>query len=138
MSEMQWRKANGETGTYTGPLIHLGSGIPRRMGDHGVRRALYDLAFGYVSGFPIRDIIPFAIRSLWPSPVQSIEVVDDPGVTVGTAYVECPVCNDLMPATVTAEIREDSESEEMRLACTPDMTDIHAHMWSHENGRSER
>jgi hypothetical protein len=65
-SDMQWRRADGSTGEYFGPLFELGQGIPRNLPDHGFRRALFDLALGYVSGFPVRDIIPFAFRSLWP------------------------------------------------------------------------
>lgn len=64
--DMQWRRADGSMGTYHGPLKSLGHGIPRPMRDHGFRRAMFDLAFGYVSGFPVRDIIPFALRSLLP------------------------------------------------------------------------
>lgn len=65
-ADMTWRRANGSTGEYHGELIELGMGIPRRIPPHGIRRVLYDLAFGYVSGFPVRDIIPFALRSLFP------------------------------------------------------------------------
>ena len=74
--QMQWRKADGTMGTYTGPLIYLGRGIPRPMGDHGIRRALFDLAFGYVSGFPVRDILPFAARSLFPQRAATIEAAE--------------------------------------------------------------
>ncbi|WP_138945260.1 hypothetical protein [Plantibacter sp. M259] len=73
-ADMQWRKANGQTGRYTGPLMDLGRGIPRKMRDHGVRRAIFDLAYGYVSGFPMRDIIVFAGRSLFPAPVLTATV----------------------------------------------------------------
>lgn len=65
--DMQWRRADGSTGTYEGPLFDLGYGIPRRIPAYGLRRSLFDLAFGYVSGFPVRDIIPFTLRSLLPS-----------------------------------------------------------------------
>lgn len=64
---MQWRRRDGSTGTYSGELLDLGYGIPRKRGFWGVRAALFDLAFGYVSGFPVRDILPFAARSLLPS-----------------------------------------------------------------------
>ena len=63
-SDMQWRRADGTTGEYRGELVDLGHGIPRHIPQWGPRRALFDLAFGYVSGFPIRDILPFALRSL--------------------------------------------------------------------------
>lgn len=65
-ADMTWRRADGTLGEYHGELIELGMGIPRRKGPHGIRRAVFDLAFGYVSGFPVRDIIPFAARSLFP------------------------------------------------------------------------
>lgn len=74
MSDMQWRKANGQTGEYTGPLMPLGHGIPRCMRDFGIRRAIFDLAFGYASGFPVRDIIPFAIRSLFPYRIVTVDL----------------------------------------------------------------
>lgn len=63
--DVQWRRADGTTGTYHGPLRSLGVGIPRPMRDHGFRRAVFDLAYGYTSGFPVRDIIPFAACSLF-------------------------------------------------------------------------
>ena len=65
--DMQWRRRDGSVGTYRGPLYPLGYGIPRaRHKSWGVQRALFDLAFGYTSGFPVRDILPFAARSLFP------------------------------------------------------------------------
>ena len=65
-ADMTWRRADGTMGEYHGELVELGMGIPRRKGAFGIRRAMFDLAFGYVSGFPVRDIIPFAVRSLFP------------------------------------------------------------------------
>lgn len=65
-ADMTWRRADGGIGEYRGEMVELGMGIPRRKGSYGIRRAVFDLAFGYVSGFPVRDIIPFAIRSLFP------------------------------------------------------------------------
>lgn len=136
MTDMQWRKLNGDTGTYTGPLVNLGHGIPRQMGAHGFRRAVYDIAFGYVSGFPVRDIIPFALRSLFPQRALEAEVAYAEKVDpshVGTVHILCPDCGYLMPATVSAEIA-DAEFADMgqaTLVCTPDMTDVHAHMWTH-------
>jgi hypothetical protein len=56
---VSWRRADGTTGEYTGPLQELGHGIPRRDTGPGIRRALFDLAFGYVSGFPVRDILAY-------------------------------------------------------------------------------
>lgn len=65
--DMQWKRADGTIGTYTGPLDDLGYGIPRNPRTQwGIRRAIFDLAFGYVSGFPIRDVLAFSARSLLP------------------------------------------------------------------------
>lgn len=134
MSSMQWRKADGSTGMYEGPLLDLGKGIPRPMGAHGFRRALFDLAVGYASGFPVRDIIPFAIRSLWPSPMLEVVIEEQqPGpAVIGTVYIGCPECGEPMPATVSVEVVDpDDDGLHAELVCTPDMTDIHAHVWSH-------
>lgn len=66
--EMQWRRADGTFAEYAGILDDLGYGIPRNPStEWGIRRALFDLAFGYVSGFPIRDVLAFSLRSLLPS-----------------------------------------------------------------------
>lgn len=54
-------------------------------------------------------------------------------VEVGTAHIECPECGEVMPAAVTCQIIESDEGGQT-LACTPDMTDIWAHVWSHDNG----
>lgn len=135
MSDMQWRKAGGETGHYNGPLFNLGHGIPRQLPEHGPRRAIFDLAFGYVSGFPVRDIIPFSIRSLFPQqpqPAQMQEVAEDEAFQVGTVWVGCPACGENMPATVSAEIVEDEDGRP-QLQCQPDMTDLWAHMWTHRD-----
>lgn len=65
--DMQWRRADGSFAEYTGPLDDLGYGIPRNPHTQwGIRRALFDLAYGYVSGFPILDVLTFAARSLLP------------------------------------------------------------------------
>lgn len=136
MNDLQWMKANGEIGEYKGPTIALGKGIPRKMGEHGFRRAMFDLALGYASGFPVRDIIPFVMRSLFPQGVREAALVEEPDgpPVIGAAWIECPVCGEFMPASVTAEIEDDDYAHvgEARLTCTPDMTDIHAHMWQHE------
>lgn len=107
------------------------------MGAWGLRRALFDLAFGYVSGFPVRDIVPFVLLSLLPrsareaaTDVESVPVQGD--AVVGTVHVMCPECGTLMPATVSAEIVDEAgDGQAARLICTPDMSDIHAHVWSH-------
>lgn len=43
---------------------YLGFGVNpiRYTLKHGIRRAIYDFAFGYVSGFPVRDILPWVWR----------------------------------------------------------------------------
>jgi hypothetical protein len=55
------------------------------MRDHGIRRALYDVAFGYVSGFPITDILTFSAQALIPHrqiPTVQAERVASPGIHV--------------------------------------------------------
>lgn len=52
-------------------------------------------------------------------------------MTAGTIHVECPECHEAMPALVTCQVVTD-EYGEQSLACKPDMTDIWAHMWSHD------
>jgi len=79
--EMYWRRADGSQGEYVGPLRDLGHGIPRPDHGPGIRRALFDLAFGYVSGFPVRDILAYVLRSSFrEGPVLEAtaeEVADD-------------------------------------------------------------
>lgn len=56
----------GKTRTLTADFT-LGEAHHRPMGDYGLRRALWDIAFGYVSGFRILDIAWFVLtRSLHP------------------------------------------------------------------------
>ena len=80
-ADMTWRRADGTFGEYRGELIELGMGIPRPMGAHGIRRAAFDLAFGYTSGFPLRDILPFAARSLFPRRAATIDAADIQTIT---------------------------------------------------------
>lgn len=54
-------------------------------------------------------------------------------LVAGVVHVECPSCGESMPATVTCEILGDTDGEDQTLACTPDMTDIWAHVWSHDD-----
>lgn len=64
---MTCSRADGTFAEYTGPLDDLGYGIPRNpRTTWGIRRALFDLAYGYVSGFPILDVLVFAARALLP------------------------------------------------------------------------
>lgn len=45
--------------------FRLGTGASRNMKQYGIRRAIWDAAYGYVSGFRVRDIVYFIItRSL--------------------------------------------------------------------------
>lgn len=55
-------------------------------------------------------------------------------VEVGTAHVVCPECGEVMPAVVTAQLVPGAEPGRVLLECTPDMTDVWAHMWSHDEG----
>lgn len=55
---MQWRGWGDRPREYTGDLRYLGWGVPRPRAERGTwRRIVWDLAFGYVSGFPKRDIV---------------------------------------------------------------------------------
>lgn len=72
---MQWRRFNGQTGTYSGPLVDLGQAIPRRVRSWGPGAALHHFAYGYASGFPLRDVIPFALRYLLP-PSRKVPTVE--------------------------------------------------------------
>ena len=74
-SDMQWVGFGGKTKEYRGLLYELGQGVPRKVPGWGIRRAIFDLAFGYVSGFPVRDILYFVFtRSLWPRKFGFAEV----------------------------------------------------------------
>lgn len=53
---VSWVKADGTTAEAPA-IFNLGwaaRGIPPK--EYGLRRALWDIAFGHVSGFPLRDI----------------------------------------------------------------------------------
>jgi len=54
---MQWCGTAWAGRAYTGPLQELGQGIPRKFKLGGLKEFAYHLAFGYTSGFPLRDII---------------------------------------------------------------------------------
>ena len=55
-------------------------------------------------------------------------------VNVGTVGVVCPVCDAEIPVTVTATLGrpEEAHAGTATLICEPDMTDLWAHMWSHD------
>ena len=46
-----------------------------------IGHAAFDLAFGYTSGFPLRDILPFASRSLFPRRAATIDAADIQTIT---------------------------------------------------------
>jgi hypothetical protein len=56
----------------------------------------------------------------------------DAEVLVGTVEIRCPVCDATFPVAVTASLAVVGGGQE--LVCKPDMTDAHAHMWSHSDG----
>ena len=70
VGDMHWKRWNGKDGFYHGVLEDLGYAIPRPFREWGIRAALMDFCMGYASGFPVRDIIPFALRSLLPRGVK--------------------------------------------------------------------
>lgn len=53
---------------------------------------------------------------------------------IGTAQITCPVCETNMPVPVSGHIDNNDYAHlgEARLVCEPDMTDMWAHMWSHD------
>lgn len=55
-------------------------------------------------------------------------------VPVGTVQIQCPACPAVVPVPVTAHFTPGDETESGRaeLVCTPDMTDMWAHVWQHE------
>lgn len=62
--ESQYVGWGGKTATVTTNL-NLGRGSFRDLPQYGIRRALWDIAFGYVSGFPKRAILYYVLtRSL--------------------------------------------------------------------------
>lgn len=61
-------------------------------------------------------------------------MADSAPVEVGTAHVVCPVCEAVMPAVVTAQIVSGDAAGRVMLECTPDMSDVWAHMWTHDEG----
>lgn len=84
--EIRWGRRDGTVGVYTGPVLDLGDGIPRptstRPTIYRLQRMVWHLALGYVSGFPVRDIVVYALREFWP-----IEDITD----IPTAEVEAHV-----------------------------------------------
>lgn len=62
---MQWRGPRGESVWYEGPMFDLGYGIKGRHQDRGIRGLVWDLAFGYVSGFPVSHILHYALTHVF-------------------------------------------------------------------------
>lgn len=54
--------------------------------------------------------------------------------TVGSYDVACPVCDDTIPIPVKCVMLDADKAftGEARLSCEPDMTDLWAHMWTHD------
>lgn len=59
------------------------------------------------------------------------------GYEVGHYPIVCPVCTVLIEIPVACKIlnRTSAHRGEARLYCEPDMTDMWAHMWTHDNTR---
>lgn len=53
-------------------------------------------------------------------------------VHVGTAQIICPVCDEQIPVPVSARVDDTNEDGATTLVCQPDMTDLWAHMWVHD------
>lgn len=56
-------------------------------------------------------------------------------VMIGTAQIACPACDTIVPVPVEGHLDNEEHSHlgEARLVCEPDMTDLWAHMWTHDN-----
>lgn len=87
MTESQYVGWGGTTESVT-PDIMLGVGSTRGLPQYGIRRAIWDAAFGYVSGFRKRAIVYYLLtRSLnrrlsqWAMEREGIEFRD--GLAVG-------------------------------------------------------
>ena len=77
---MQWARRDGTMAEYAGELIDLGHGIPRprsrRPMVYRMQRAVWHLSFGYVSGFPIIDVLAFTARAFWGIPLPADPIPD--------------------------------------------------------------
>lgn len=80
VGSMTWRHRDGTPAEYVGPLTELGRGIPRKRSRrpfaYRMQRAAWHLALGYVSGYPVRDILAFTIRGFWHIPLPSDPIPD--------------------------------------------------------------
>ncbi|ALJ22061.1 hypothetical protein [Microbacterium sp. No. 7] len=56
-------------------------------------------------------------------------------VQIGTVHVQCPACDTVVPVNVTGRLLPESHTKSGRceLACDPDMTDLYAHVWTHQD-----
>jgi len=71
---------HGVTKTLPSTDMDMGRGSFRNLPQYGLRRAIWDAAFGYVSGFPKRDIVYYILtRSLSKS--LSVYAMKREGIT---------------------------------------------------------
>lgn len=88
--EVRWGRRDGTVGVYVGPVIALGDGIPRPRSRnplfYRMQRFAWHVAFGYVSGFPVRDILAYALREWWPIE----DVTDVPTVDPAVVFIPGP------------------------------------------------
>lgn len=57
-------------------------------------------------------------------------------INVGEVGIVCPECSAEIPVSVSAELTADDEGRQY-LACDPDMSDLWAHMWTHDGGSND-
>lgn len=57
-------------------------------------------------------------------------------VHVGVVEVICPVCEEVIPVEVTARIIDTADAHQMTLHCEPDLTDLWAHSFTHDQDES--
>lgn len=52
----------------------------------------------------------------------------------GSVLIQCPACDIAVNIPVTCEVLNDELAHQGKasLVCTPDMADLWAHMWSHD------
>ena len=51
-------------------------------------------------------------------------------MATATTHVQCPACETVVPVQINSRIVNVDDRQE--LICTPDMTDLWAHAWSHD------
>jgi hypothetical protein len=60
---------------------------------------------------------------------------EQPFSSFGQGAVACPACNETIPVPVLARITRSDAGQE--LETKPDMTELWAHTWAHENETKE-